>query len=127
MTLYPRKRATNSFAGCSHTSTGDAELLDAAVVHDCDAVGERKSLVVIVCDVQRREPEAGEEVAQLDHQPLPQRAVERSERLVQHEQARGGRKRPRQRDALLLAARQLGDPPVLVPGQPDQREQLAGA
>jgi hypothetical protein len=40
-----------------------SELLDSAVVHDRDAIGERKGLVVVVGDVQRREPEPGEQVA----------------------------------------------------------------
>src|SRR5256885_7343377 len=56
------------------------------------AIGERERLVVVVGDVDRGEAEAGEEIPQLDHQPLPQRAVERSERLRPAEQAPGRRR-----------------------------------
>ena len=57
-----------------------------------------------------REPEPHEQRAQLGDEPLAQRAVERAERLVEHEQPRRGRERAGERDPLLLAARQLARP-----------------
>ena len=52
-------------------------------------------------------------------------AVERSERLVEHQQPRRRRERPGERDALRLAARQRVDRPVLEAVEPDELEHLA--
>ena len=51
----------------------------------------------------------GEEAAEVPDEPLAQRAVERAERLVEQQHRRLGGQGPGQRDALLLAARELGD------------------
>src|ERR1700737_4498351 len=50
--------------------------------------------------------------------------VERSERLVQEEHTRFVGEGPRERDALLLASRELMREPVAESAQPDQVEQL---
>ena len=96
-------------------------------MHHDEPVGERERLVVVVGHEQRGEPEPHEERAQLGDQPFAQRAVERAERLVEHEQPRLGGERAGERDALLLAARELADAPVLEAGEPDERECVAGA
>ena len=99
-----------------------ADLFDAAGVHHDEAVGERERLVVVVGDEEGGELEPHEQRAQLGDEPLAQRPVERAQRFVEHEEPRLGRERARQRDALLLAARELADAPTLEPGESDQRE-----
>ena len=100
-------------------------LGDAAVVHDDHPVGERERLVVVVGHEDDRQPEADEQRSQLGDEPVAQRAVERAERLVEHEEPGRGRERAGERDALLLTARQFGDPAVLEALESDERERLA--
>ena len=57
----------------------------------------------------------------------PPRTVERAERLVEHQQAGRDRERAGQRDPLLLAARELRDPPVAQLAEPDEIEHLGDA
>src|SRR5207244_4869311 len=57
---------------------------------------------------------------------LSQLVVERTERLVQQEDARAQDERPRKRDPLLLPARELRRPVVLAPPQVDELERLLG-
>ena len=52
------------------------------------------------------------------------RASRADKRLVEQEERRRGRERPGQRDALLLAARELRRVLVLVTGEPHERQQL---
>ncbi len=59
---------------------------------------------------------------QLDLHLLAQLEVERAERLVEQQDLRVVHERTGQRDALLLAARQLRRPPLLVSGQLDELE-----
>ncbi len=75
--------------------------------HDADLVGERERLVLVVRDEDRRRPRGVENRAHLERQPLAQIDVEIRERLVEQQQIRRRRERPRQRDALLLAAGKL--------------------
>ena len=53
-----------------------------------------------------------------------QRGIERAERLVEQHHRRPDRQRPRERDALLLAARELVGIALLQLAQPHQVEQL---
>ena len=123
VTFHPRNRATNAVGRVgARPSAGLPDCSMRPVVHHDDPVGERERLVVVVGHEQDREAEADEERAQLGDEPLAERAVERAERLVEHEQARRGRERAGERDALLLAARELGDPAVLEAGESDERE-----
>ena len=62
---------------------------------------------------------------QLDLQVLAQAGVERAERLVEQQHARAQHERARERDALLLAARELAGLALLVAGELHQRERLA--
>ena len=127
VTFQPRKRATNSLAGRRHTSLGRALLLDAALVHHHEAVGEREGLAVVVGDEQDRQAEPGEQRPQLGDQTVAQRAVERTERLVEHQQARLRGERAREGDALLLAARELRDAAGAEAVEADERERLLRA
>ena len=71
-------------------------------------------------------PSRANSAAELDDEPLAARAVERAERLVEEEDARRGRQRPGQRDALLLAAGERRDVAALAcPSSPTSVEQLA--
>ena len=83
---------------------GRIPLLDAALVHHADPVGQRKRFVLVVGDDERGGGFALEDVAYLDRQAFAQFHVEVGERLVHQDQARPRRQRARKRDALLLAA-----------------------
>ena len=82
-------------------------LLDAAVVHDDDEVGECHRLVLAVGDVQEGDAELLLQALELGAHPDPQKRVERRERLVEQEYLRLGDERAGERDALLLPAGEL--------------------
>ena len=84
-----------------------AGLLDAAAVHHGDAVAHRERLLLVVRDEDERDAELLLQRLQLDLQVLAQPGVERAERLVEQQHARAQHERARERDALLLAAREL--------------------
>ena len=84
-----------------------ADLDDAAVHEDGDAVGERHRLFLVVGDVDGGDAERALELAQLEAGLEAQLGVEVGERLVEQEEARLANDRARQRDALLLAAGEL--------------------
>ncbi len=125
VTFHPRKRATNALAGSLPDVGGGADLLDAAVVHHDEPVGERERLVVIVGHEQDRESEPHEQGSQLGDEPLAQRAVEGAERFVEHEQPRRRRQRACEGDPLLLATGELRDAPVLEATHADERQRVA--
>ena len=106
-----------------HVGRG-AHLLDAALVHDHQAIGERERLVVVVGDEQDGEAEPYEEGTQLGDEAFAQGTVEGTERLVEHQEARRSRERAGQRDALLFAAGKLRDPAVFESGHADERERV---
>ena len=84
-----------------------AALDDPPGVHDRDAVGELGDDREVVAHVQRRDLVAAAQVADgLEHARL-RRDVEAGRRLVAHDHARAVGERHRDRDALLLAAREL--------------------
>ena len=100
---------------------GRVPLLDAAVVHDADFVGERERLVLVVGDQDRRRARVFQDRAHFDRKALAHVDVEIRERLVEQQQPGARRQRPCQRDALLLAAGELVRIDV---GQVDQADQL---
>jgi hypothetical protein len=102
-------------------------LLDPALVEDRDAVGERERFLVIVGDEDRGQAELVVDLAQRAAQLAPDLGVERSERLVEQQDARVAGERPGERDALALAARQLARVALAEAGQLDQLEQLLDA
>jgi hypothetical protein len=86
---------------------GGAVLEDAARVHDHDAVGEGRDDGEVVRDVDDREPKLLAELRDLLQQPRLRDDVEPRRRLVHDDHRRPADERRRDRDALLLAARQL--------------------
>ena len=86
---------------------GQAELLDLALVHDRDPVAHRERLLLIVGHVDERDPDLDLDPLELELEALAELEVERAERLVEQEDLGPVDERPGERDALLLAARQL--------------------
>ncbi len=97
---------------------------DGAVAHDEDIVGDGERLVVVVGDVERGRAQGSEDATHLRGEVVAQGAVERPQRLVEHEEIGGRGESPRQGDALLLTTGEAVDGPRLVPGEPDEVEQL---
>ena len=77
-------------------------------MHDRDAVGERQRLDLVVGDVDHGVGEPLVEPLDLDAQLGAQLGVEVGERLVEEEDVDVAHQRPADRDALALAAGQLG-------------------
>ena len=84
-----------------------ADLLDAPAVHHGDPIGHRERLFLVVRDVHERRAELRLDSFELELHLLTQLHIERTERLVEEE--RGGLidECPRERDPLLLSAREL--------------------
>jgi len=82
-------------------------LLNAAVVEDGDAVGHRERLGLVVGHVDHRHPEPLVQVLDLELHVLAELLVEGAERFVHQHELRLKDKRTGERDALLLAAREL--------------------
>ena len=87
-----------------------AHLLDAAAVHDDDAIGERHALGLIVRHEHHGDARLLLEVLELGAHVDPQLGVQIAERLVQEQQLRLEDHGPGERDALLLATRKLRSP-----------------
>ena len=81
-----------------------AGLLDLALVHEDDAVGDVHRLLLVVRDEHGRDVDVVVQAAQPGAQLLADARVERAERLVQQEHLGLDRERARQRHALALAA-----------------------
>lgn len=84
-----------------------AFLLDAAVAQQQDAVGHRHRFGLVVRDAQGRQPERHDQFAQPGARFLAQLRVEVRQRFVEQDHRRVVDERARNRDALLLATRQL--------------------
>ena len=87
---------------------GRADLLDPAVVEDREAVAHRERLLLVVRHVDERDADLALDALELDLHLLAQLEVERAERLVEQQQPRAVDDRARERDALALAAGELG-------------------
>ena len=105
----PRRRAWPA----GRDLVGRADLLDAALVQDGDAVGELQRLVLVVGDEDGGVAGRVVELAQPAAQLLAHLGVERAERLVEQQHPRLDRERAGQRDALALAAGELAGIAVL--------------
>ena len=70
---------------------------------------ERRRVLEVVRDDDRREPEVVEQLAKLGTNPRARMGVERREWLVEEEQRRVARERASERDSLALSSRQLVD------------------
>ena len=104
--------ATNAVVGPLVDILGGPDLLDAALVHHRDPVGHRQRLLLVVGHVDERDPDLALDPLQLDLQALAQLEVERAERLVEQQDLGVVDERARERDALLLAPRELVRPAV---------------
>src|SRR5215212_8900369 len=91
---------------------GRADLLEVPVVHDRDPVAHRHRLDLVVGDVDRGRPDLLLEALDLAARLHAQLGVEVGERLVHEEDLRVADERAPERDALLLAARELARPPL---------------
>ena len=80
-----------------------------------------------MADDHRRAAVLAHELAEDVVDLVGRRSVELARRLVREEHARAMRERGAERDALLLAARQLGRTPVALRRETDTLEQLVGA
>ncbi len=86
---------------------GIGRLLDAAAIHHHHEVGQRHRLLLAVGDVHEGDAELGLQPLQLGPHPHPQERIEGRERLVEEQHLRAGDEGAGERDALLLAAREL--------------------
>ena len=93
-------------------------------VHDDDLVADRHRLVLVVRDVGDGQAEALLQAADLLAHRAAQARVEVRERLVEQQHRRLEDQRARERDALLLAARELARQPLV---QADQADACASA
>ena len=114
----------NSVAGFSKQIARRGGLLDAALVHHDDEVGQREGLVLAVRDMDEGDVELPLEAAKLGPHPHPQEWVERRQRLVEQKNLRIGDQRARERDALLLAAGQLRRHALRIWRHGDELEEL---
>jgi hypothetical protein len=96
-------------------------------VHDCEAVGHRQRLLLVVRDVEEGDSDLLLERLQLDLQRLAELRVEGSERLVEEQHGRVEDERPSQSDALLLAAGELRGLAPLVSRELHELERLSDA
>ena len=110
------KSATKRVAGAD-TPRWAADLLDLALVHHHDLVGERHRLDLVVGDVDAGDAELLLDAADLGAHLLAQLGVQVGERLVHQQHLRLHHQRARQRHALLLPAGELVGRAVLQPGQ----------
>ena len=106
---------------------GRADLLDATGPHDDELIADRSRLGVVVRDVDRGHADPVQQLLEVDRQPFAERAVERAERLVEHEEARLRSERAGERDPLLLAARERGHRAAVEPVEVDEGEHLLDA
>lgn len=83
------------------------ELLDPALVDDRDAIRERHRLALVVRNVHKRDTDPIVNRVEFEKHVLTELEVKRRERLVQEEHLRTVHERPRDRDTLLLSAREL--------------------
>ena len=104
--------------------TRRAELLHPAARHHGEPVGHRQRLLLVVRHVEERDADLALDALQLDLELPAQLRVERAERLVEQEHGRREHESPRERHALLLAARELVRPALPEAAQPDELERL---
>ena len=104
-----------------------ADLLDAAVVQDGHAVGDGERLLLVVRDVERRDPELELDAADLLAELHPHLRVQGRQRLVEKQDPGLDRERSGKRDSLLHAAGQLMRIPLPRISEADQLEQIGHA
>ena len=103
----PTNSATNGVAGFGVDLGGRSELLEPALAHHADPVGDGKRLLLVVGDEQRRRTDVELHAADLVAQLGAHLGVERRQRLVEQQHAAAGSPGTGQRHPLLLTARHL--------------------
>ena len=99
-----------------------AHLLDPAMVENGDAVGKAQRLFLVVGDIKDGHAGLAVNAADLDLDLFAQLLVQGRQGLVHQKDRRVVGQRAGQRDALLLAARQVARHPRAVALQPHQRQ-----
>lgn len=95
--------------------------------HDHDPVGERQRLLLIVRDIDDRARKLPPQLQQLLTQRQACRGVERGYRLVEEDDLRLERERPRQRHALALSAGETGRERTVQAVQPETAQETVRA
>ena len=123
--MSPMKSATNAVAGRSYIASGasSCSIFPLAITAMRSDIAMR--LLLVVGHVDEGDSDVRLQALQLDLHLLAQLQVERAQRLVEQEHTRAHDERARQRDALLLAARELARPARLEPAQLHELERLA--
>ncbi len=103
---------------------GDPDLLDAAVAHQDDAIGQGHRLLLIVRDVEHGRAELAVDPPDLGLHLLAQLLVERAKRFVHQHDRRLVDDASGQRHALLLSAREFPRQSARCMGQLHERERL---
>ena len=85
-----------------------ADLFDAALIHDDDAIGHFQRFFLIVRHQDAGDMNLGVQVSKPAAEFLPHARVERTERLVKEKDTRFDGQRTRERHALALSAGELG-------------------
>src|SRR5271166_4905751 len=104
-----------------------AQLLEASVAHDADAIGEHQCLGLIVRDIDESRAECRLELLELDLHVLAQFQIQGSQRLVEQQQCRLEHEAACDRDALPLAAREFIDALVGGAGETDALQHRVAA
>src|SRR6266566_9167176 len=107
-----------------------ADLLDLAFVEDREAIAHRQRLLLVVRDINEGDPDLADgalDPFQLDLHLLAELEVEGPERFVEQQHFRAVHERPRERDALSLAAGELDRLAVGESGELDHLEDLFDA
>ena len=121
------KSATKVLRGTVVDLARRTHLLDDAVAHHHDAVGDRQRLLEVVGDVHARDVQPALELLQL-HAHLPaELGVEIRQRLVEEQHRGREHERPGQGDALLLPAGELRGAPRAEIAELDQLQRVAHA
>src|SRR3954451_2862491 len=106
---------------------GRPHLLDPAAPHDRDMIGDGERLLLVVRDVERRDPELELDPPDLLAELHAHLRIESRQRLVEQEHPGLDRECARERDALLHAAGELVRETVAGLAEPDELEQLTHA
>ncbi len=119
------KSARKRDCGVSYSSSGVPCCAIPPAVHHDDVVGHRERFLLVVRHVQHRQRQRLLQLADLLADPPPQLGVEVRQRLVEQQHRGLQHQRPRDGDALLLAAGEFGRQPRLVLRQAQHLQLLA--
>ena len=122
----PTKPATNADRRLLVDLGGAPTCSILPVVEDRDPVAHRQRLLLVVGDEDEGDADVALQALELDLHLLAQLEVEGAERLVEQQHLGLDDQGPGQRDALALAAGQLGRLAVAVAVEPDLRQRLVG-